>query len=416
MVAARGNWEVGTAERRVYLFMKRELISKAIGNIADKHIEEAMVEGSATSTVKGGKIKSISGWRKYLPMVACFCLLVVGVGGFAAFKAAHPWEIRIETIEGRRGQTEPLTEIAVIPHWEELTINQQYSSIEWKGMNYSSHSAEIPAERIGELLGEVQAVGYDHYADEERRIGAKVYSVTKLAEECILAVQYEGTDIWYGFSCAYYRPETLGQFTRDMNMYEDVVFDTVHYSYTNGLGQYVSVRFDDVDDAKVHEYLLGSLGAANTYDESALYLESKRILGISVDIPILGIENISLSVCEEGYIKTNILATGKLFYIGEENTQAFVDYVLNECEGYETIYIYEDSGIIDSLFGGEPEVEWMNKLFGGSEEGAASPSVEGVITHSSHGETTQSSQGYNPDEPVSHNMTSPDRPGESSGQ
>ena len=336
--------------------MKREMISEAVGNIADKFVSEA-------DESVGEAEKSNGRWRKILPMAAGICLLVAGVGGFAAFKVAHPWDIRIETVEGKRGESKPLTEIAIIPHWEDLTISQQYSSMQWNGMSYTSRSAEIPAERIGELLGETWAVGYDHYADVERKIGAKVYSVTKLSQQCVLAVQYEGTDTWYGFSCHYYRPETLGQFIADMNMYEDVMFDTVHYSYRNAFGQYVSVQFDDLDDAKVHQWLLSNLSAVNSYDEQKLFMEPDRILGISVDIPILGIENISLQVCEEGYIKTNILATGKLFYIGEENTQAFVDYVLNECDGYETITIYEDSGIMDSLFGGEPEVEWLSNLF-----------------------------------------------------
>ena len=69
----------------------------------------------------------------------------------------------------------------------------------------------------------------------------------------------------------------------------------------------------------------------------------KRILGASVDIPLLGYQNISLSVAESGCIKTNILDTGKMFCIGEEHTQAFVDYAVNECEGYKPIPVYTNS-------------------------------------------------------------------------
>jgi len=79
----------------------------------------------------------------------------------------------------------------------------------------------------------------------------------------------------------------------------------------------------------------------NEYDE--FKMEPDRILGISVDIPLLGYENISLSVREDGYIVTNILNTGKMFYVGEENTQTFVDYVLTECDGYEIVYDYENA-------------------------------------------------------------------------
>ena len=39
-----------------------------------------------------------------------------------------------------------------------------------------------------------------------------------------------------------------------------------------------------------------------------------------------------------GYLATNILDTGKIFYVGNENVLTFFNYVLDECEGYELIY------------------------------------------------------------------------------
>ncbi len=44
------------------------------------------------------------------------------------------------------------------------------------------------------------------------------------------------------------------------------------------------------------------------------------------------------SIREDGYIITNIFSADKMFCIGEENTKAFVNYVLDECDGYEIIY------------------------------------------------------------------------------
>jgi hypothetical protein len=45
-------------------------------------------------------------------------------------------------------------------------------------------------------------------------------------------------------------------------------------------------------------------------------------------VKTIGYRNISLSVDDRGYLQTNILDTGKSFYIGEDNVRAFVDYVL----------------------------------------------------------------------------------------
>ena len=53
----------------------------------------------------------------------------------------------------------------------------------------------------------------------------------------------------------------------------------------------------------------------------------------TVDVPLLGYKNISLGVTEDGYIVTNILDTGKAFYIGKDKTEAFIKYVESECKG-----------------------------------------------------------------------------------
>lgn len=312
--------------------------------------------------------------KKWLPAAICISLVAAVIIGFILFKTAHPFPVQFVG-QQEMPVTEPVTSVAEIPHWETQPIYYQYSSVEWNESTYNSHSAELPTDRIGEFLGEATATGFDHYADLNgengvRQISAKLYAVTKLSTECVIAVQYEGTDTWYAFSNSNYRPETLGQFMDDFNMKEEVVFDTVHYSFFNAFNDYISVRFENVDNQVIRDMLLSDGTAKEVYNELELFEQPKRIMGISVDIPLLGIENISLSIREDGYIMTNILATGKLFYIGEEKTQDFVDYVLDECEGYETIYLYQEEPIPESLS------ERISSLFStGESSGAASPSV-----------------------------------------
>jgi hypothetical protein len=50
-------------------------------------------------------------------------------------------------------------------------------------------------------------------------------------------------------------------------------------------------------------------------------------MGISIDVNVIGYRNISLGVNNGGYLQTNILDTGKAFYIGEDTVRAFVDYI-----------------------------------------------------------------------------------------
>ena len=57
----------------------------------------------------------------------------------------------------------------------------------------------------------------------------------------------------------------------------------------------------------------------------------KELISVSINIELLGYENISLAVTDEGYVTTNILATGKAFYIGKEKAEEFYKYVTENC-------------------------------------------------------------------------------------
>ena len=99
--------------------------------------------------------------------------------------------------------------------------------------------------------------------------------------------------------------------------------------------------------------LLSDTTLENVYDDREMYVSH---MGISVDIPLLGYENISLSVTEEGYLTTNILDTGKAFYIGKDKVNAFVDYVLNHCEGVELVYEADLTTSVDENAGEKTEL------------------------------------------------------------
>ena len=77
--------------------------------------------------------------------------------------------------------------------------------------------------------------------------------------------------------------------------------------------------------------------AENQYGGS-LHDLPKEVLDLSVSLPLLGYDNISISLREGGWVLTNILSTGKLFQVGEDAAGDFVRYVLEECPGYRPRY------------------------------------------------------------------------------
>lgn len=245
------------------------------------------------------------------------------------------------------------------PPWEEMEIYDQYSAFIFDGRLYRANGpATIDPEKLEGEPVELTAFSYgggqtpeDIDYTPEHQIAALVSHIRGVSGECAVAVQYEGTEEWYPArdrNSWGYKPQTLGQFIDDLNLRENLTFGTIDYTYWPD-GEYANVRFDSVDSEKIWELLLSHTEAENVcrnLNSGDFYTlfdpgeEPGTILEISVSIPILGEENLALEVREDGYLWTNLMGmTEKAFLIGEEDTQAFVDYVLNECEGYEIRYV-----------------------------------------------------------------------------
>lgn len=127
-----------------------------------------------------------------------------------------------------------------------------------------------------------------------------------------------------------------------MNLREIVSFGNVYYDYCytdkKGEQKYENVEFPGVEDNKIWEIL---------FDDTSIKFASGNeyrtyIMSISVDISFLGYKNIALAVSEEGYLHTNILETGKDFYIGEERANKFIKYIIENYDGYRTVYVDEN--------------------------------------------------------------------------
>ena len=310
--------------------MRKEDFAEVLGGISENYVKEAETVKKAPKT----------SWVKWGAMAACLCL---AVGGILCDRLEHPYTTKEVAAQGTSEG-----EIQEIPRWEDMEIYEQYSNIQWDPLEYQARRSEVPGDRLGAQLAAITARGWDEYADiasedANRSINATVYEIAGISSECAVAVQYEGTDTCYAAVNSYYRPETLGQLIRDLDLQNTLIFNFVSYEYKKPIsGTYAEIRFENVDSEKIWAMLLSDPAAENEYDDLDLE-QPKEVLDISVSVPLLGYENISISVRENGYVITNILDTGKKFFIGEENTQALVDYVRKECKGYEVAWVYENA-------------------------------------------------------------------------
>lgn len=118
------------------------------------------------------------------------------------------------------------------------------------------------------------------------------------------------------------------------------------YYYTDG-GK--TIEFQGLDKQKVWDILFEDgqkCTVVEDPDKLLLNGNFKQKLDISTNIPVLGCENKSISISENGYLFTNILNKALIFNIGEEKAKNIIDYVKNNCKGYELVYREGDNSEI----------------------------------------------------------------------
>lgn len=240
----------------------------------------------------------------------------------------HNWIIK-EVVMSREDYYKTTDALGTIPKWEDLTIAQQFSSVKHNGNNYDTRKTNISEEMIGEKIGNVISTGYDEYTKTTYTHNADCYMVKNFSEKCIIAIQYEGTNEYYVAINAYYRPSTLENFMEDLKLKEIVSFGTIDYDYwdtdSEGNKHYESIEFPNVNNDIIWQMLFDDTTVENVHSDEIYH---STIMSISVDISLLGYKNISVSLSEDGYLVTNILETGKTFYIGEEKVENFVNYII----------------------------------------------------------------------------------------
>ncbi len=327
----------------------RDLL-KAIGNIDDKYLVETN-DIKERNRIKP-KIKvDIMRNLKLKYILAPICVMIIAViGVYESGIFTQKPDITISKKDGWiikevKKDNKTIDEIARIPKWDEMSISQQFREVQHDNNKYSSRVAKISKDNIMENIGNATLTGYDTYAETTYSKKGDLYSIKDIDKECAIAVQFEGDTDYYVYVNAYYRPNTLGEFMEALNLKENTSFGTIYYRYWDkDAGENVDVEFYNVDNKIIWEKLFSNLNLENIYSDNAIYSSERfsESIDIGVDIPLLGYKNISVSLTDKGYLLTNILDTGKGFYIGEDKVKEFLEYIKENYDGYKIVYVEED--------------------------------------------------------------------------
>ena len=116
----------------------------------------------------------------------------------------------------------------------------------------------------------------------------------------------------------------------DLSLKENLTFVSFSGTQRKNGKAVCDVEYTNVDKAKVWELLFSDTAAKAVKDYDSMNFETAA--DIAIDLKLLGYENISLAVTRDGYLTTNILDTGKAFYIGKPAAEKFLSYLEKECK------------------------------------------------------------------------------------
>lgn len=249
--------------------------------------------------------------------------------------------------------------------WNTLPVYEQYSSLKFDGTAYTcAMYLQAPLIDIGGVVNGTVGVACGSatkYTDADlgtklgsmtasasvdgknHTIGCTVYAVRNISPDCLIAVKFDGSNGYYSYANKNYCPATLGDLINDLDLHKTLVVAN-QFSYgTDKDGNYVSMLYTVPDTSIVWTTLLNNTGAKNVWSDADADTLRSGLMSVSVSLPVAGEQGLAFSVDDAGYLTTNLLGFGKRFYIGKDNVQAFMNYVLKDGTGKVTA-AYSTSG------------------------------------------------------------------------
>lgn len=296
--------------------MKKEIMTRAVGQISDSYIDEA-------AGFEGGSFSRRGTFIRFGVLAACLAAAVTAsvlLIDRSGIKTA-------DSLSDSRQQTADsilprpyadfgtlASESAVIFPWEYLTEGERYRRVTLNGNSYSIRSTVPLADTsaAGESLGSCEAEGYDEYTEKTYRKTFEAFKVIGADSGYTIAVRMEqGSYIFR--SDEYDPPETLGELFGAYGLK-----DRLELGSFSDCEDYKSKGSYKLSDGAETVRLLSECSEARLTDTECFDYRDRRCLSFSVTCPELGINNKALSITEDGLLMTNMFEYGFVYDIGSE--------------------------------------------------------------------------------------------------
>lgn len=203
--------------------------------------------------------------------------------------------------------------------WNKKTLAEQFPEFEYNGKTYSLTRQTVADDNIDGKLGEVTLTGFDNSTNTYHTINGDVFKIKNISDNCNSALKFEGSDIYYIYFNRDYYPQTLGEFMDDTDIGNTLSINNMYIKGSSAISENAS------------EVLLTLFNSCREVQNTDDYSHHKNIVSFSAGIPILGVNNKSIALTDDGYLITNIMEYGYSFYIGEEKVNEFCQQIgINE--------------------------------------------------------------------------------------
>lgn len=227
---------------------------------------------------------------------------------------------------------EPSSELAIEYDWDLRLDCDRYGVVTYNDIEYVTKLIAVHEDHMGDKIGEAAASGYDAKKDEILTRSVEIYKITGISPEAAFSVRFEDEDEYtYAYVNSNYTPKDLNEFVTDLNMKKEFDSGVIYTGEGDNM-----LAYEDVSVDKIWEMLLSDTSIVNEPEKEP----GRKVIDITAKINVLGYHYNAMWLTEDGYLCTNLLETGKYFYIGKDKVDAFVKYVTENHQAYK--YVYDD--------------------------------------------------------------------------
>lgn len=215
---------------------------------------------------------------------------------------------------------------ALVEHWEDMTITEQYSNFQLDSKEYFVSGKPLDSStQVGESLGSITVEGYDYYTEETHRINAELFAVNNMSDNFAAAIKYEGTEEYYFCENSDYVPQDIESFLADTDLKNSMIIKNVtHYYSSEEEEAFITDTYKINDSGKFFDMLFSDIGSIGSEQNGDFYWEYE--LDIDSDL-MRG----TIGFTKDGYINTNIAMTGASFYVGTDKINTIIQYLEQNC-------------------------------------------------------------------------------------